>query len=242
MKTKSFIGNYRLLLAAILVATFSSSFKQTADSTILAHEVKPGNKNLRLYYKSKNGSPLRSIANLKREVEQDAKTLVFAMNGGMYMEDNRPLGLYIENYKTISKLNTRNGSGNFYMAPNGVFYMDQFSAGHICKTSEFPSIKNVKYATQSGPLLVVEGQINSNFTKGSANLNFRNGVGIMPDGSAVFAISKIPVNFYDFALYFKNRGCRMALYLDGFVSRMYLPEKNREQLDGNFGVMIAEVQ
>lgn len=37
----------------------------------------------------------------------------------------------------------------------------------------------------------------------------------------------------------KKKGCKNALYLDGFVSRTYLPEKNWSQLDGNFGVIIG---
>lgn len=53
-------------------------------------------------------------------------------------------------------------------------------------------------------------------------------------------MSSQPVNFYDFAMYFKSKGCKNALYLDGFVSKMYYPEK---KLKGNtndrFGVMIA---
>ncbi|HXB14083.1 MAG TPA: phosphodiester glycosidase family protein, partial [Bacteroidia bacterium] len=74
---------------------------------------------------------------------------------------------------------------------------------------------------------------------GSKNLNIRNGVGILPDGKVVFAMSKSEINFYDFAEYFKNLGCRNALYLDGFVSRAYLPEQNWIQTDGDFGVLIG---
>ena len=73
----------------------------------------------------------------------------------------------------------------------------------------------------------------------STNLNIRNGVGILPNNQIVFAISKKEINFYDFAEYFKNLGCKNALYLDGFVSRTYLPEKNWEQIDGNFGAIIG---
>ena len=65
-------------------------------------------------------------------------------------------------------------------------------------------------------------------------------MGILPDGKVLFAISEDKVNLYDFALWFKNKGCKNALYLDGFVSRIYLPSKNRQQADGNFGVIIAE--
>ena len=97
----------------------------------------------------------------------------------------------------------------------------------------------MKWATQSGPMLVIDGAIHSAFKKGSINVNIRNGVGILPDNKIVFAISKEEINFYDFAEYFKNLGCKNALYLDGFVSRMYLPEKNLSATDGAFGVIIG---
>jgi uncharacterized protein YigE (DUF2233 family) len=86
---------------------------------------------------------------------------------------------------------------------------------------------------------LVDGKIHSSFKQGSSNLNIRNGVGILPDGRVVFAMSKAGVSFYDFAEYFKNLGCRDALYLDGFVSRTYCTEKNWMQTDGNFGVIIG---
>ena len=86
---------------------------------------------------------------------------------------------------------------------------------------------------------MTEGKIHPAFTDGSANLQIRNGVGILPNGNVIFAISKEPVNFYNFALYFKNLGCKNALYLDGFVSRAYIPSEKLMQTDGNFGVIIA---
>ena len=91
-------------------------------------------------------------------------------------------------------------------------------------------------------MLLIDGNIHSAFKQGSSNLNIRNGVGILPNGDILFAMSTVEINFYDFALYFKNLGCKNALYLDGFVSRMYCPEKNQKQLDGNFGVMIGVTQ
>jgi uncharacterized protein YigE (DUF2233 family) len=88
-------------------------------------------------------------------------------------------------------------------------------------------------------MLVINGKIHPAFKKGSTKLNIRNGVGILPNNNVVFAISKTEINFYDFAEYFQQLGCKNALYLDGFVSRMYLPEKNWTQTDGNFGVLIG---
>ena len=88
-------------------------------------------------------------------------------------------------------------------------------------------------------MLVIDGAIPAIFKQGSANLNIRNGVGILPDGRVILAMSKSAINFYDFANYFRSIGCKNALYLDGFISRTYLPEKNWVQTDGDFGVIIG---
>lgn len=125
------------------------------------------------------------------------------------------------------------------MEPNGIFYIDKAQRAFVCNTSNFKNNGAVNFATQSGPMLVINGAINPLFKAGSDNLNVRNGVGILPNGEVLFAMSKQPINFYDFATFFKSKGCTQALYLDGFVSRTYLPEKKWEQLDGNFGVIIG---
>jgi len=88
-------------------------------------------------------------------------------------------------------------------------------------------------------MLVIDGEIHAAFKENSTNLNIRNGVGILPNNQIVFVISKKEINFYDFAAYFKKLGCINALYLDGFVSRTYLPEKKWNQIDGDFGVIIG---
>ena len=91
-------------------------------------------------------------------------------------------------------------------------------------------------------MLLIDGNIHSKFRKGSSNLNIRNGVGILPNGNILFAMSKEEINFYDLATFFKQKGCKNALYLDGFVSKVYLPSQNWQQTDGIFGVIIAETK
>ncbi|MBX9783104.1 MAG: phosphodiester glycosidase family protein [Chitinophagaceae bacterium] len=228
-----------LLLTSLCSITLHSNQEEASFVSFISD---PQKQNLSFYWKDENNIPFKSIQNLKQWLQKRKTHLVFAMNGGMYKEDNSPLGLYIENNKLLKKLNTLKGTGNFYTQPNGVFYITDNSKAVICKTDDFSYHANIKYATQSGPLLLTDGKINPLFKEGSANLNIRNGVGILPDGNLIFSISKKEVNFYDFAIFFKSLGCKNALYLDGFVSRMYLPEKNRTQLDGNFGVMIAVIQ
>lgn len=231
MKSIRFFGFLFLLVAGFSAFT-------TANDQIISFTVDLKKQDLQLYWKNDDGRPLRNIQNLKSYVERKGKTLLFAANAGMYQQDNSPLGLFIQNGETLSPLNTRSANGNFYLKPNGVFYIVGNRA-FISTTENFKSNDKIKYATQSGPMLVIDGKIHPAFRQGSVNGNIRNGVGILPDGKIVFAMSKSEINFYDFAKYFQDLGCENALYLDGFVSRTYLPEKNWTQTDGNFGVMIG---
>lgn len=233
------------ILASILIAISLAAFTiqlNTDNDTIISCTVDPAKQDIQLYWKNDKGVILKSIQNLKTFVESKNNRLVFAANAGMYKEDNSPLGLFIQNGKTLAPLNTRNASGNFYMKPNGIFYITTDNRAAVCETKDFANTATIKYATQSGPMLLSNGQIHSAFVKGSTNLNIRNGVGILPNNNIVFAMSKKEINFYDFAAYFQKLGCKNALYLDGFVSRTYLPEKYWLQEDGNFGVMIGVIE
>ncbi|MEM6966435.1 MAG: phosphodiester glycosidase family protein, partial [Bacteroidota bacterium] len=144
----------------------------------------------------------------------------------------------------IQSLDTiQSGYGNFYLQPNGVFYIKDKKAG-VLPTTQFRS-ENIQpdLATQSGPMLLINGNIHPVFKKGSKHLNIRNGVGIISDHEIVFAISTEEVNLFDFALFFKEKWqCENALYLDGFVSKAYIPTIPRHDLGGNFGVLIGIAQ
>jgi uncharacterized protein YigE (DUF2233 family) len=226
------------LLLTVGLIGFTSS-RNYNDENVLAYIVDTKTQDLQFYWKNSKGETLRSIQNLKTYVESKNLTLTFAMNGGMFNKDFSPLGLFIQNKMTLSALETADGNGNFYLKPNGGFYISTDNTPFICKTADFYDSGNIKFATQSGPMLVLDGKIHSSFKDGSKNLNIRNGVGILPNNKVVFAMSKTEINFYDFSKYFQSLGCKNALYLDGFVSRTYLPEKKWSQTDGNFGVIIG---
>lgn len=228
-KHKLFIG--------IVFLFFCIGATQAQDLRFLSFVTDPAS--IQFYWKDDNGQIFRSIQNLKQFIETKNQELKFAMNGGMYMNDNSPQGLFIQNNITLIPLDTLSGTGNFYLKPNGVFYLTKDNKAVVCQSKEFIDNGKINFATQSGPMLLIDGQIHQAFKKGSVNLNIRNGVGILPDNRVVFAMSKQEVNFYDFAEFFKSMGCKNALYLDGFVSRTYLPEENWKQLDGSFGVLIG---
>lgn len=228
-----------LLVLIIALAGIFINAKIVADDLFLTYKVDLKKQDLRLYWKNDNNQNIGSIQNLKLWLEGKNRILEFAMNAGMYKKDNSPQGLYIEKQKILSPLDTTKSSGNFYLKPNGIFYLTTNKTAAICRTEDFRNIEKVEYATQSGPILLIGGQIHPDFKKGSANLNIRNGVGILPDGKVLFVLSKKEINFYDFANYFKSLGCKNALYLDGFVSRAFAPSENWIQTDGNFGALFA---
>ena len=209
------------------------------DAKFITYEVNFKTDKIKMYWKNDSGQILKSINYLKLFTETQKENLVFATNAGMYKIDNSPQGLFIQNTNLINGTDTSKGTGNFYLQPNGIFYITKDESAFIKTTANFKMNNDIEYATQSGPMLIIENEINSIFNKTSTNLNIRNGVGITMDNKVTFAMSKTAISFYDFANYFKSMGCVNALYLDGFVSRTYLPKKNWIQVDGNFGVMIG---
>ncbi len=233
---KILLSTLLILLLSILIIAFH---KKSSENEILSYQVNPKTQDLAFYWKNDQGEIINTIGNLKKQVEANNQTLVFAMNGGMFDKNYNPHGLYIQDHKTLVALDTTNGEGNFYLKPNGVFYITNNSTPVICKTTDFIDNGNIKYATQSGPMLVIDGKIHPAFKENSTNLNIRNGVGILPDNEIVFAISKKKITFYEFAKYFQDLGCKSTLYLDGYVSKMYFPEKEWMNSDGNFGVIIG---
>ncbi len=229
-----------LLLSAI---AFGAEAQTLSNERFLAYEVYLKSQNLQMIWKDSDGKTVSNFKTLKQQLAEDGKTLVFAMNGGMFRVDQSPQGLYIENGKELHQINkVQEAYGNFYMQPNGIFYITNQQEAVVVATKDFEPNKDIKFATQSGPMLLIDGDFHPAFNKGSSNLNIRNGVGVLPNGNLLFVMSKVEVNFYDFAQFFKELGCQNALYLDGAVSRTYLPSQQWQQLEGGFGVMIFEVE
>ncbi len=197
---------------------------------------------IRLFWKDSAGIILGSLGAVQRTVEARGQRLRFAMNAGMYTETQGPLGLLISEGKPLHRLNRDTGYGNFYLRPNGVFFITEKGAAGVCRTPDFPSKKAVRWATQSGPMLLIDGRVHHAFKRGSQNVNIRNGVGIMPDGKVLLGISTVPISLWDFAGFFQQRGCRNALYLDGAVSRAFFPDGGLTDTGGAFGVMIGVVE
>lgn len=199
---------------------------QFADSTFVVCTADLRQYEVRLFWRGPSGDVLGSFDRLKGTPE--GARVAFAMNAGMYDEDRSPVGLYVENGKELKPANTRNGPGNFHLKPNGIFYVKGRQAG-VLETGAYLKRKiRPDFATQSGPMLVINGQIHPRFSDQSTSRKIRNGVGLKDEHTVVFAISDDPVTFSTFAHLFRDElGCADALFLDGSVSSLYAPSLER---------------
>jgi len=196
---------------------------------------------LRLWLADDEGAPIGTFARLEALLAERGRRLVFAMNAGMYHPDRRPVGLYVEDGRELSPLVERARGGNFALLPNGVFCIGEGRAA-VIETSAFAAARpGCRHATQSGPMLVIGGELHPRFLPDSDSLNIRNGVGVAKDGRrVVFAISGAPVNFHAFARFFRDAlGVPDALYLDGSISRLRAPGLGRADMGLPLGPIVG---
>jgi len=185
------------------------------------------------------GTPLRSFERLEAHLGERAGRLLFAMNAGMYDEAGMPIGLHVENGRQRRAINLRDGTGNFHLKPNGVFAVDRQGRVSVTRSDRF-RVRRPLWATQSGPMLVVDGALHSAFQPNGQSQLIRNGVGVSDPRTAWFVISEGPVSFGRFARFFRDAlGCRNALYLDGNVSSLWDPEAGRQDGHPQLGPMVA---
>jgi len=210
----------RCALAALALIGAASA-AAAADGDYDLTSVDTAREQLVLFLDGADGQPFRAFARLREALAARGKTLQFAMNAGMYEADGRPVGLLVIDGRERAPLNLQRGAGNFYLQPNGVFALTR-EGPKVVTTAAYPSIApTVLQATQSGPMLVVDGAINPAFSPTSTARHVRNGVCV--HGKVVhLAISRTKVTFHEFATYFRDvLGCRDALYLDGAISSVY---------------------
>lgn len=196
---------------------------------------------LRLFHSDENGTLLGGFGAAERSLGEGEK-LGFAMNAGMYHSDRSPVGLFVQEGVERSAIASGGGYGNFGLLPNGVFCIGETL--RVIETDAYRSEQPIcDYATQSGPMLVIEGDLHPRLIPGGTSRYIRNGVGTSADGHrAVFAISNDVVNFHDFATLFRDHlGLPNALYFDGKVSRLHAPDLGRSDIGFALGVMVGTV-
>jgi len=238
-----------LLIAFALVASPALAVEcrdlEYAGQSYTMCRVDVGHEALRLFLRDpQTGAPLGSFTNVDTLLEPQGLQLGFAMNAGMYHPDLAPVGQYVESGQEVMRVISSDGPGNFGLLPNGVFCIRLGRADVIETLRYLDDMPECEYATQSGPMLVIDGAMHPRFKSDSSSRYIRNGVGTNADGScAWFVISNEPVTLHEFALFFRDKlKTPQALYFDGNISRLYAPGISR--FDGGFpmGPMVGVVR
>jgi uncharacterized protein YigE (DUF2233 family) len=211
-----------------------------AERTFRVISLDPAKVALDLYGHTPDGSDVHRFSDLDVWLHANSRRLVVATNAGIFMENLRPLGLHIERGLLVRELNTNEGYGNFYLMPNGVFWIDDEGA-HIAPTASWSGgVGVVRLATQSGPLVLVGGKLHPKLMPDSPSVLLRSGVCVDGSGRVHLALSKA-TRFWELATLFRDvLGCADGLYLDGTISQMSDPaHPPRPETDGAFGGILA---
>lgn len=218
---RSLLAIFAFLLPCVSSAGIKPFVYRGVDYRIL--EARP--ENIRLIWRDPAGTPICSFPAALRHLESKGIKPVALMNGGIYDPGFSPKGLYVENGKQLRPIDLRDGKGNFYMKPNGVFFIAADRAGVTDSVRYPPKDLKIVYAVQSGPLLLDNGRTHPTFRAKSSSRLIRNGVGVTKDGKKVvlaatdFHSSKLS-NLHEFADLFRHLGCPNALFLDGDLSQL----------------------
>ena len=211
------------------------------DSPLTHCIADPRHHRIRMVLGRDGGPPYRSLVGLKDDRPGDAPTVAFAMNGGMFDEEGQPVGYYVSSGRRLTILNQNEGPGNFHLKPNGVF----FGSGdkwQVLDSETFAKTVTQRpdFATQSGPMLVIDGELHEAFDSDGESTKVRNGVGVDATGRAHFVISEAPVSFGKFARYFRDElETPNALFLDGTVSALWDPARSRVDSGAPLGPLIV---
>ena len=186
-----------------------------------------------------DGNPHRSLSAFAANT--DSETIAFAMNAGMYDDEGKPIGYFVEDSQRLKSLNVADGEGNFHMKPNGVFW-GSGGEWQVRDTDWF--LANVtqrpEFGTQSGPMLVVDGKIHPQITHDGPSRLVRNAVGVDDEGRAHFVISNAPISFGKLARFYKDElEVKNALFLDGNVSLLWNPATDRLDTGAPIGPIVA---
>lgn len=186
------------------------------------------NYQLQLVY-TKQQNRLIDIASLVH-----ANRAIIGVNGGFFTPDLKPLGLRINQGKITSPIKNTTWWG--------IFFTRELQA-YIVAANQFKPSKDINFAVQSGPRLIVNGQIPS-LKPGVAN---RTALGITRDNKIILlATANFPLSTLELAKIMKaptdqgGLNCDNVLNLDGGSSTQLYARLNNFSLSVPSFAMVTD--
>jgi len=211
----------------------------TFEDTPLTHCIAdPESHRIRTAQAGEDGLPYGSLTSFAASA--DHETVAFAVTGGAFGDDLRAIGYYVEDGERLSELDRGEGDGNFYLKPNGVFFGGDGTWRVLATDTFFATIRDrPRFGTQSGPMLVVDGELHPKFEEDGPSRTIRNAVGIDADGRAHFVIADAPISFGRTARFFRDElKTPQALLLASNSSALWDPATGRLD-EGRAGPIIV---
>lgn len=160
---------------------------------------------------------------------QGAKPLLVT-NGGIYGNDDQPLGLLISpGVGKVHDVNLNRGQGNFFW-DSAVFQITGDQTASIVTATSWHNSPQIVAATQSGPQLVKSGQTNPEISSQSRSTFLRTAIGTDPVNPHLvhITVSREPITLFELASFMVNAvHCSDALHLDGDLSAFYMRPTNK---------------
>ncbi len=213
----------------------------TFEDTALTHcTADPAQHAIAITYGPGDGSVPYGSLTAFAGAREDNSAIAFAMNGGAFSDDLKPRGYLVASGARLAELNRSDGTGNFHMKPNGVFF-GSGAAWRILTADRFYSSvsERPQFGTQSGPMLLIEGKLHPAIAEEGNSRAIRNAVGVDQAGLAHFVISDAPLSFGTLARFFSEElGVANALFLDSKSSSLWDPATGRLD-EGRAGPIIV---
>ena len=213
------------------------------EDTPLTHCIaEPGKHLIGLTVAGKSRKPYASLRAYAASRGDGGAGVAMVMNAGMYDAELQPIGYFVENTERRKPVNQNEGPGNFHLLPNGIFFGETAGPWRVLATDTFVDEidRRPEFATQSGPMLVVNGELHPDIAPDGTSLKIRNAVGVDLSGRAHFVMSEAPISFGRLARYYRDvLRVPDALFLDGTVSQIWDPANGRMDSGPDIGPMIV---
>lgn len=186
--------------------------------------------------------PFGSMAALAESLGARADRVALAITAGLADDDGQPLGYFVENGERRTLLTLRAEAGAFAGQAGGVFFGEATGSWQVREAQAFAAETEERphFATQSTPLLVIDGEVHPAIPHDSANRSTRSGVGVDVRGRALFVISDEPVSMGKLArLYRDVLNVTDALCLGGAGAQVWDPAAGRMDEGPAFGPLIV---